>query len=115
MLGEVLLTAALATLGLPKGTLGDPHVPPRSGPTELLTRQLATAPVEKVERGAVVLERPGAPLRVEVDEHTPILVGERRGSLGDLAPGEEVRVSYDAVRGPPHANWIQVLPSRRKR
>jgi hypothetical protein len=104
-----VLTLTLAVLGLPQQQIGNPHIQPPVT-VDRLADQQAVAQLQAVNPRSIVLVRPGAPLEIEVGENTRICAGGRRASLGQLRVGERVRVSYDAVNGPPRANWIIILP-----
>lgn len=101
---------ALVACGPPhESNIGEPHPKPPPA-SNRFSRQEAVARIERVSRTEVVLERAGRPIRVQVPPGTPVYVDGRMGSLAELRPGTRVVLSYDAVEGPPRANWIQVLP-----
>lgn len=104
-----LTTAPLPATGKPPG---EEHIKPQPSGAARLARQEAVAHVEKVGHHRVTLARPGAPLEIEFNDVTPVFVEGRVGSVADVKPGQEIRVSYDAVKGPPKANWIEVLPGK---
>jgi len=108
MVLPLLVLTTFGVFGLPQ-QLGNQHVEPPAT-TERLAGQIAVAPVREVHAHSVVLDRPGAPIEVDVNDATPICVAGHVGKLSELRAGQRVRISYDAVDGPPRANWIQVLP-----
>ena len=109
MLTHLVALVTIGVFGLPR-QLGDPHVPPPPT-TSRFSRQIAVAPLQSVGAHRIVLARRGAPIEVEVDANTPVFVHGQPGRLEQLHAGERVRVSYDAVNGPPRANWVELLSS----
>lgn len=115
MFAPLATALVLSIFGLPPKEPGDPKPKPQENPTEELTHQVATSRVEEVQDDRLVLHRAGAPLEIRVEPQTPVYLGRRTGTLHDLRPGDEVRVSYDAKKGPPRANWIEVVPKHSRR
>ncbi len=55
----------------------------------------------------VVVVRPGRPeARIHVHDDTAVLVDGRRGRLGDVRPGQRVRIRFDVVGDAPVATEI---------
>jgi hypothetical protein len=55
----------------------------------------------------VVVVRPGRPeARIHVDSDTAVTVDGRRGRLGDVRPGQRVRIRFDVVGDAPVATEI---------
>jgi hypothetical protein len=107
MVTLVLAPLALAVFGMPQ-QLGKQRAQPPPVVHQLF-RQVAAAPLASVDASAVVLERPGKPLRIELPPQTPITRGGHPLDRSALHPGLLVRISYDVVNGPPKANWIEVI------
>jgi hypothetical protein len=112
MLVPLMIWLTTAPMPAPSKTPGAERVKPEPSTAARLVRQEAVAAVEKVAHHRVTLVRPGAPLEIEVNDVTPVFIEGRVGTFADVKPGQEVRVSYDAVKGPAKANWIQVLPGK---
>ncbi|MBS2027781.1 MAG: hypothetical protein JST54_07770 [Deltaproteobacteria bacterium] len=104
----VLLAATVAANNENNTNIGKPHI----GEPQLahkLADQVAVAPLKSASGSELVLDRPGKPLHIGLDEQTPVYANGERTSPHALQKGAQVRVSYNATDGQVRANWVEIL------
>lgn len=104
----IVLALSISPCKYANKEVGEPYPKPAKTAEQFL-QQEAIANIEVVGSDAIVLERKGKPLHIEVPPQTLVYFDGRAGTLEELRPGMRVHVSYDATKKP-RANWIRVIP-----